>query len=313
MNKFVSYKEVIAKNRQKTFIALSIYMLIYLSLGILLDVIILNDGSFLESVERILTFKVFPIATTSLLLFGVISVIVSILFFKRIQLSGEDYKEVTEESKDPEEKQLFNIMEELRISAGMKYRPKIYIIDADYMNAFASGWNEKNTIVAITRGLMRKLNRAEIAAVMGHELTHIRNEDIKITLIVGVATNIMLLVVDWIVFMFLKGESDGAKKAKTILLILHFILPLLTIVLQMWLSRSREYMADSGAVELIGDPEAMANALRKISGDYKKHRNYKDQDTNKTRKASYIFEADDSIFSTHPSIKSRIKHLLGRE
>jgi heat shock protein HtpX len=76
----------------------------------------------------------------------------------------------------------------------------------------------------------------------------------------------------------------------------------------MWLSRSREYMADSGSVELIRDPSAMASALRKISGDYKENK-YNDQ--NITRKAAYIFESGDSIFSTHPSIKNRIKKLIG--
>ena len=80
------------------------------------------------------------------------------------------------------------------------------------------------------------------------------------------------------------------------------------MALQMYLSRSREYMADAGSVELTRDPHAMANALKKISGDYELN-DYKDEDTNPTRKAAYIFVKGDSIFSTHPSMKNRIKAL----
>jgi len=309
MSEFVSYQDVIKKNRMKTKIVLGIYFIIYTFIGLLLDVIIYNQGDFISSIEKLITFQVFPIATVTMFGIGILGVLIAITMFKRIQLAGSKYKEITPNSNDPDERRLYNIMEELKISANMPYMPKIYLLDEDYMNAFASGWNEKNTMVAITRGLYNKLNREEVAAVMAHELTHIRNEDIKLTLIVGVAANIMLLAVDWIVFMFLKGDSDGAKKAKSILLILHFILPIITVLLQMWLSRSREYMADSGAVELIRNPEAMASALRKISGDYKEH---KYRDDNKTRKAAYIFEPDDSLFSTHPSIKSRIEKLIGK-
>jgi len=305
---FSSYRNIIKQNRRKTIIVLTIYLFIYLFLGLLVDVILHDQGSFIDSMQQLITLQVFPIATTILLAIGFLSIFVSIFFFKRIQLAGEKYIEVDENNK--EYRQLYNIMEELKIAASMRYMPKIYIIEANYMNAFASGWSEKNTMVAITRGLLNKLNREEIAAVMAHELSHIRHEDIKLTLVVGVTTNIMLFVVDWFVLMFLDGKSEGAKKAKTILLILHFILPLLTIVLQMWLSRSREYMADAGSVELIRNPEAMASALRKISGDYE---NNKYKDKNVTRKAAYIFQKGDSLFSTHPSIKNRITKLLGEE
>ena len=304
---FVSYKKIIEENRKKTYIVLSIYMFIYIFIGLLVDVIIYDYGNLTESLNRLITFQNFPIATVSLLVFGLLSIFISIKLFSRIQLSGEPYLEIKPDNK--EFKFLYNIMEELRISSRMKYSPKLYVIEADYMNAFASGWNEKNTMVAITTGLLNKLNREEIAAVLAHELTHIRNEDIKLTLVIGVTTNLMLFVVDWFVLMFLNGKSEGANKAKNILFILHFILPIITILLQMWLSRSREYMADSGAVELTRQPEAMANALRKISGDYKEN---KYEDTNPTRKAAYIFEPEDSFFSTHPSIKNRIKKLIGK-
>jgi len=301
----MNYREIVKVNRNKTFIALSLFLLIYISIGFLLDIVISNSVSMTDTIYKIIHLEQIPVATISMFLFGVISIVVSILFFKRIQLSGETYVEIKEESK--KYRDLYNILEELKIAAGLKYMPKLYLIKADYMNAFASGWSEKNTIIAITEGLYKKLNRAELSAVIGHELTHIRNEDIKLTLVVGVITNIMLFVTDWISFFIFKdNNNEGAKNAKIILIVLHFVLPILTLVIQMWLSRTREYMADAGAVELIRDPQAMASALKKISLDY----NLNDyHDNNVTRKAAYIFEKEDSFLSTHPSIKNRIKKL----
>jgi len=301
----MNYREIINKNRYKTKIALFLYLLIYIFIGFLLDIVISNSTSMTDTLYKIIHLEQLPIATISMLLFGFVSIIVSIFFFERIQLSGESYVKIEKDNK--EYKDLYNILEELKIAAGLKYMPKLYVIKASYMNAFASGWNEKNTMIAITEGLYEKLNRAELSAVIGHELTHIRNEDIKLTLVVGVVTNIMLFVTDWISFIIFRGNNnDGAKSAKLILLVLHFVLPILTLVIQMWLSRSREYMADAGSVELIRDPKAMASALKKISLDY--HANDY-HDNNVTRKAAYIFEKGDNLFSTHPSIKNRIKKL----
>lgn len=307
----MNYHEVAQINRHKTYIVLSIYLLIYVGLGLLIDIILMNDGDFTSSLIRLINLEVIPIATLSMLAIAVVSIIISILMFSRIQLSGQDYIEITKDN-DHGYKRLYNIVEELKIAGSMDYMPKVYIMKANYMNAFASGWSEKNTMVAITDGLYNKLNYAELTAVMAHEMTHIRNQDIKLTLVVGIVTNLMLFVVDWLTFFMLKGSnSEGARKARMILLVLHFILPILTIVLQMWLSRSREYMADAGAVELSRDPIAMANALRKISNDYENN-NYK-EDSNTTRKAAYIFQKGDSIFSTHPTIKNRINKILGKD
>lgn len=310
MSKVMDYREISKQNRIKTYIVLGFYLCIYIFIGLLIDTIRLNQGDLTSSFRILITFEVFPIATVFMFGVGLVTILLSILMFQRIQLAGEKYIEVTADG-PKEYKRLYNIIEELKIAGSMKYMPKIYIINADYMNAFASGWSEKNTMVAITRGLYEKLNYNELAAVMAHEMTHIRNEDVKLTLVIGVVTNLMLFVVDWFAFYFFRdSDSDGAKKARIILLIFHFILPIITYILQMWLSRSREYMADAGAVELVRDPQSLASALEKISGDYSAH-NYRD-DNNSTRRAAYIFEKGDSIFSTHPSIKNRINKLLGK-
>lgn len=299
------FKEVIKKNRFKTKIVLAIYLSIYVFIGLLVDVILYDQGDLLSSLLLLVKFQVIPYATLSMLFIGAISMVITIFMFKSIQLSGDDYIEVSENNK--EYKQLYNIVEGLKLAANLRYMPKIYIIKANYMNAFASGWSEKNSMVAITEGLMQKLNREEIEAVMAHELTHIRNEDIKLTLVIGILSNIMLLAVNGLVRIFLKSNSKGAQQAKMILFIFQFILPIITLLLQMWLSRSREYMADAGAVELSRNPNAMANALKKISGDYNK---YEYENSNPTRKMAYIFQKGDSMFSTHPDVKNRIDKIM---
>ena len=293
----MKYKEIAALNRKKTYIVIGIYLMIYTFIGLLLDTVIYDKGTLIESLHSFITLEVIPKATIGMFSIGAIMIYISIFFFRRIQLSGEDYIKIEEDNQ--EYKMLINIMDELRISANMKYTPEIYVIDADYMNAFASGWNEKNTMVAISRGLYESLNRDEIEAVMAHELTHIRNEDIKLTLIIGVASNIMLFVVNNIVY-FLNPKSDAGKYAKMMLFALSFILPIITIILQMWMSRSREYMADAGSVELTRNPSSMRNALIKISGT-------EHEEANDTRNLAYIYSAKDSWFSKHPSIDSRLE------
>ncbi len=177
------------------------------------------------------------------------------------------------------------------------------------MNAFASGWNEKNSLIALTSSLIQKLDAQELEAVIAHELSHIRHGDIRLTLCVGILSNILLLVCNSAVYFFLGGNrKEGANSARIILLILQFILPLFTFLLQMYLSRTREYMADSGAAYLMQDPTPMIKALQKISQNYKQS-NFKEVDHNPTRQAAYLFS---EALSTHPSTESRIKMLLGK-
>ena len=112
-------------------------------------------------------------------------------------------------------------------------------------------------------------------------------------------------------YLFLGGNrADGANKARTILLILQFILPILTLWLQMFLSRSREYMADAGSAYLMNNPNPLISALQKIEASYKRN-DFSQIDTNPTRQAAYIFSISEA-FSTHPSIENRIQSLQGR-
>jgi heat shock protein HtpX len=239
-------------------------------------------------------------------------------------LLGTDSREITPTTaKNIQEAQLYNVIEEMKVASGLSYMPKVYIIEANYMNAFASGYSEKSAMVAITRGLMEKLDRAELQAVMAHELSHIRHHDIKLTLMVAILSNILLLVVDFVFYSMVYDRNDREdKRLLLVIVVLRYVLPLVTVILTLFLSRTREYMADAGAVELTRTNEPMARALIKISQDNEAHLDEYTEDYGKTpneqlRQASYLFDTSNidpvksfsTIFSTHPSLGARLMAL----
>ena len=201
----------------------------------------------------------------------------------------------------------------MRIASGNNYMPQVYLINDDYMNAFASGWNKENALIAVTRSLAENLNYNELESVIGHEMTHINHYDIRLTLILGILNNIMLFLLDWIYLSNLGRRNNNNNKARNqaefILLILKIFVPLITFFLNLFLSRTREYMADAGSIELTKNPTAMKNALIKIS-EYPN----KSIKENNSRKAAYIFNKESffELFSTHPSLKNRIAAIDGK-
>ncbi|PAF41838.1 zinc metalloprotease HtpX [Helicobacter sp. 11S03491-1] len=308
----MDFKKIISQNQFKTNAVLITYILIFIFIGLLVDIIRINAPSFSQAFIELVTFQIFPIVTFCMLIGALVIIYFSIQNFTRIMLEGSEYK-LIDPSKvlSKTERQIYGILEELIDESHTSFIPKLYIMNAPYMNAFASGWNENNSLIALTTALITNLQRDELKAVMAHELSHIRHGDIRLTMCVGILSNIMLLVTNSIVWIFLgNNRQKGANTARMILLILQFILPVFTLFLQMYLSRSREYMADSGAAYIMEDSRPMIRALQKISGDYNSN-DYSEVDTNPTRKAAYIFDASET-FSTHPSIQNRIKSLLGR-
>jgi heat shock protein HtpX len=246
-------------------------------------------------------------------------------------LLGTEYHEITPETAQSlEEKQLYNTVEEMKIAAGLKYMPKVFIIDADYMNAFASGYSEKSAMVAITRGLMQKLNRDELQAVMAHELSHIRHMDIKLTLTASLLANLMVIVLDLFFYNAIfsnnrNSEDDrGRNGLMIIIIVLRYLLPIINVLLLLYLSRTRELMADAGCVELMRTNEPLARALLKINDDHQEHKDAYNQAYQQTphenvRREAYIFdpvqagiESTSSVsdfFSTHPSLETRLQAL----
>lgn len=331
----MDWRKVIRFNSHRTYFVIGTFILIYILLGVLVD-LYLNASKYPQaSLSDIFTalihFQLFPIATLLLGALAAVAVWITFAWHDRLMLLGTDYHQITPQSATSlQEQQLYNVIEEMRIAAGLGFMPKVYIIDADYMNAFASGYSEKSAMVAITRGLISKLNRAELQAVMAHELSHIRHLDIKLTLMAAVLSNITLIVIDLLFrgALFSGGgrEREGRSRNNLLIIItvIRIVLPVITILLVLYLSRAREYMADAGCVELMRDNQPLASALMKIYNDHAEHVDqysdaYKNTPHEAVRREAYIFDPKQAgianmqslsdLFSTHPSIKKRLEAL----
>lgn len=229
-------------------------------------------------------------------------------------------KDVTRE----EEPRLYNLLENLCISRGITM-PRLQIMETDILNAYASGMHEKQYKVAVTRGLMNALDDQELEAVLAHELTHIRNGDVRLMVVAVVIAGVITLAGELVFRGFFRGatsgtrwrtggssSSGGGKKgggvaAIAIAVALIAIAWFLSLVIRFALSRSREYLADAGAAELTKNPDAMIRALRKIEGR-----------AEMPAVPSGIMEmcienqknsiAD--LFSTHPTVQRRVDKLI---
>lgn len=324
------WREQLKKNQRKTRIVIGMFIGLYLLVGFIVDLAI-AESTYKVPLEQIimafLRLQLIPYATLIMAAIAVVSLLITYTFYDRIMLLGTEYHEITpENAQNLEEKQLYNVVEEMKVAAGLRYMPRVFIIDADYMNAFASGFSEKSAMVAITRGLLQKLNRAEMQAVMAHEISHIRHLDIKLTLTVAILSNIMLIVIDMLFYNMLskRRRDNGDQRLFMVIVVLRYVLPIITVLLTLFLSRTREYMADAGCVELMRDNGPLARALIKINQDYAEHTEeykqaYGGAANEDVRRAAYIFDpvkagfsdvsSISSLFSTHPDLMQRLKAL----
>ena len=251
-------------------------------------------------------------------------VFVGYSFHQRIIDLSTGAKDVTRD----EEPRLYNLLENLCISRGITV-PRLQIIETDVMNAYASGMHEKQYKIAVTRGLINALDDQELEAVLGHELTHIRNGDVRLMVVAVIIAGVITLAGEMVFRGFFNNSiggstwrssgrssssSSGGKKggggglaAIVIALVIIAVAWFLSLVIRFALSRSREYLADAGSVELTKNPDAMISALRKIEGR-----------SEMPAVPSGIMEmcienqkntvAD--LFSTHPSVQHRVDKLV---
>ncbi len=316
----MDFRNVIRKNNIRTRLVVVSYILLMLIIGLLADTATHpnEQADLFDNALDFLTLKQLPVATFIILGLTFLGLIYIHFRGHKMMLAGMNAKEVTLESATTsQEKQLSNILEELSLSATLGYIPRLYILESEEPNAFAAGWNKRNALVGVTRGLLQTLNRQEVQAVMAHEVGHIIHGDSKLTLYVGILANVILTVTNLFSQIFIRtagrSRNNAANKAQIILLVLNFVLPWITQILYFYLSRTREYMADAAAVDLTSDNQAMISALKKISGQHETHDYDKSTTGQAYRKAAYIFNKGDSVFSTHPSIENRIAALEGRK
>ena len=337
------WRETIRQNQRRTYIVIALFFGIYLGLGFLIDILLTmqrysnpynnpNYGSitFSQATSLLIHLQAFPYATITAAIAAGLGLLITYSLSDKLMLLGTKYHRVTSETTNLAERQLYNVVEEMKVASGMNFMPKVYIIEADYMNAFASGFSEKSAMVAITRGLMEKLDRAEMQAVMAHELSHIRHQDIKLTMTASILSNLILLVLDIVFYKFIFSGGVGGRRNNQqqmifmVIIFLRYLMPLITLLLMMYLSRTREYMADAGCVELMRDNEPLARALLKIHQDHTSHIAQQKSEYARTaheeiRRAAYLYDpryaginagqAFSSLMSSHPPLKARLAAL----
>lgn len=217
--------------------------------------------------------------------------------------------------------QLFNVVQELAIAAGIPM-PKVYMIDDTAPNAFATGRDPAHASIAMTTGLLEKLNREELQGVIGHELSHVRNYDIRFTLLVGVMVGGIALLADFFLrFTFWGGgrrsrsDREGGGGFQAIMFVVAIVLAILAPIaarfVQMAVSRQREYLADASSVELTRNPHGLEGALGKIGMDREvlEAANRATQHLYFTNPIKKFEARSSSLMATHPPIVDRINRL----
>jgi heat shock protein HtpX len=237
----------------------------------------------------------------------------------RLVLAASDAREVDRANPPDEYRQLMNVVEEMRLASG-EPMPRIHVINDTAPNAFATGRDPKHASLAVTSGLLEKLDREELQGVIAHEMSHVRNLDIRFMLLVGVMVGTIALLADWFLRISFwgglsgrrRGSSEGGGGAMAVIaiiaLLLSVISPIIGRLVMLAASRRREGLADVSAVELTRNPLGLAGALRKIAADPEVL-----EVANKATQHLYIvnpikaFEKrSSSMWDTHPPIGERI-------
>ncbi len=218
-----------------------------------------------------------------------------------------------------ENKRVYNLVENICISQGMAM-PKVYIIEDDSLNAFASGINKSSYSVSLSRGIINKLDDDELEGVIAHEITHIKNRDVRLLIVSIIFVGIFAFLAE-IAFRSLRFAGSGKKSKDSkgsgaiilIAIVITAVAYFISILLRFGISRKREYLADAGAAEITKKPYALANALRKISGDplieAVESRDVAQLFIDNPKPSVHKSASWDNMFATHPPMDKRIELL----
>lgn len=284
--------EQIAANKRKTFLLITFFFLVVIGLGWFIGVY-MGYG-----------YWVFVLAVG----YSIISALISYYQGDKIALKTSGAQKIKEEN-FPE---LYRLVENLTITAGMPM-PDVYVIDSPALNAFATGRNPENASIAVTTGLIRKLEDEELEGVLAHELSHIENYDILIMTLTVVLVGTIALLADLFLRMRIFGFGGNSERKNGVMAIIGLVLilvsPIIAQLIKLAISRKREYLADASAVDLTRYPEGLASALEKISSSDKQ------LDTASSATA-HLFISNpfkkkfwSKLFSTHPPAEERIEKL----
>ena len=281
----------IASNKRKTVVLLIVFFCLLAAIGAAVGYLVLGSYQF---------------GLVLALIIGVIYAVSMIFQSTNVVMSMNNAREVTED----EAPNYFHIVEDMAMIAQIPM-PRVFIVEDDSLNAFATGSKPENAAVAATTGLLAVMNREELEGVIGHEVSHIRNYDIRIsTIAVALASAVTLISSIGSRMLFYGDREDGGNILVLIFSILSLILaPLAASLVQLAISRQREYLADASSVELTRNPQGMISALEKL--DRSEPMGHPVDDASA---ALYINdptkkEGLKSLFYTHPPIADRIERL----
>ncbi len=289
----------IDSNKRKTFILISLFLIFIIGLGWI----------FSQALDS-------PVIVISAVIFSILMSVGSYWYSDKIILAISGAKEVKHE----ENRELYHLVENLCITAGLPM-PRIYLISDSAPNAFATGRDPQHAVLCVTSGILDKLEKIELEGVIAHELSHIGNYDIRLMMVVTVLVGIVALMSDWFLRIRWWGsrDSDQGGQLRAILMLVGIILailsPLFATLIQLAISRKREYLADANGSLLTRYPEGLARALEKISQDIEPL-----EAANKATAHLYIINPLKehkgttrgwfaNLFNTHPPIEERIKKL----
>ena len=217
---------------------------------------------------------------------------------------------------------LNNILDGLMVSSGLSDRPKLYVVDDHQPNAFATGRNPQNSVICVTTGLLDIMDYYELEGVVAHELSHIKNYDIRLSAVVSVMVGFIVMLTDWVSRALFWGrgrdndrESSGNPILMLIGLICLILAPIFGQLMQLALSRRREFLADASAVELTRNPDGLISALQKLDSDPNELQTANSATANMYIVSPFKKDGDkgkkkkSSIWSTHPATEDRIEAL----
>lgn len=256
-----------------------------------------------------------PISIFIAMIFSILTTWGSYYYSDKIVLSLNKARPATRE----ENLKLVNILDSLVVSSGLPCTPKLYIVEDAQPNAFATGRNPENSVICVTTGLLDKLEYYELEGVIAHEMAHIKNYDIRLSAIVSVMVGFVVMLADWFTRIAFWGgfrDRDNEKSGNGILMLIGLVFlilsPIFGKLMQLTISRKREFLADATAVEFTRNPDGLISALVKISGDPNEL-----NVANKSTENMYIVnpfrdkknKKSTSLWSTHPSTEDRIEAL----
>ena len=252
------------------------------------------------------------------LIFSIASAWGSYYYSDKIVLSLNKARPATKE----EDLKLVNILDSLMVTSGLPVKPKLYVVDDAQANAFATGRNPENAVICVTTGLLEKLEYYELEGVIAHELSHIKNYDIRLSCVVSVMVGFIVMLADMFSRVLFWGgmkDGDNDNKGNGILMIIGLVFlilsPIFGSLMQLALSRKREFLADTTAVEFTRNPDGLISALEKLENDPNQLETANSATANMfivnpfKKNTKEGKKKTSSIWSTHPSTADRIEAL----